>query len=286
MTRYGRIIANTRPNNIEIYLDGIPVLDSEDQIARTPKIILNVSEGIHNVTFSKLGYDTTTVMVNVQEDLDCYARAILATKSIRYPFMLGQQHVESIQPSPGWPALPIPQIPYGNLVANTIPDGAEIYIDGRPVFDSVGKISTTPASVLGIVVGGHDVTFRKKGFSDMNVRIYIENGLYSDAYAELKPIISSPSISSPSMLQSVSVQAKGEITIDTTPGGAEIYIDSKLMYDNNGNPIRTPAKLTLNEGWHDMVVYLEKFCREATPIYVYPNSITSVNKKLFTPPCV
>ena len=279
MTRFGRIIANTRPNNIEIYLDGMPVLDSDGQIARTPTIILNVSEGIHNVTFSKLGYDTTTVMVNVQECLYCYARAILATKSIRYPLMLGQQHVESTQPSPGWPALPIPQIPYGNLVANTIPDGAEIYIDGKPIFDSIGKVLTTPASVLRIVVGKHDIIFRKKGFSDMNLEIYIENGLYSDASATLVPIISS---SQPMIIM---IPEKGEITIDTTPSGAKIYIDGKLMYDNNENPIRTPAKLTLNDGWHDLVVHLEKYCREPTPIYIYGNMTTSIHRNLFQSPC-
>ena len=277
--KLGRIIANTRPTGLDIYLDGKPVLDSPGNIARTPTLILNVVTGPHNVTFSKLGYDTTTVMVYVQEGLDCYARAILTTKSIRYPFMLGQQHIESTQPSPGWPTLPIPQIPYGNLVANTIPDGAEIYIDGKPVFDTIGKVLTTPASVLGIVVGKHDITFRKKGFSDMNLEIYIENGLYSDAYAELKPIISA----SQSMVDRI--LAKGEITVDTTPGGAKIYIDGKLMYDDNENPIRTPTKLTINEGWHDMVVYLEKFCREAVPIYIYGNMTTSIHRNLFQQPC-
>ena len=130
MTRFGKIIANTRPSNVEIYLDGIPILDSEGQIAKTPIIILNVSEGVHNVTFSKSGYDSITIMVNVREGLDTDARAILATKFMRYPNMLSGElkPIESSQPAPGWPALPIPQIPFGNLVANTIPDGAEIYI--------------------------------------------------------------------------------------------------------------------------------------------------------------
>ena len=275
--KLGRIIANTRPTGLDIYLDGKPVLDPPGNIARTPTLILNDVIGPHNVTFSKLGYDSTTVMVYVQEGLDCYARAILTTKSIRYPFMLGQQHIESTQPSPGWPALPIPQIPYGNLVVNTIPDEAEIYIDGKPIFDSIGKILTTPASVLGIVVGKHIVRFRKRGYSDENVDVYIENGLYSDAYAELKPIISSS--------QSIVDRVKGEITIDTTPAGAKIYIDGKLMQYNNENYIRTPAKLTLNEGWHDMVMYLEKYCREATPIYIYGNTTTSIHRNLFQPPC-
>ena len=265
-------------------MDGIPILDSEGQIAKTPTIILNVSPGIHNVTFSKSGYDSTTIMVNVREGLDTDARAILATKFMRYPMMLSSTEelkpsIESSQPAPGWPALPIPQIPYGYLVTNTIPDGAEIFIDGQPILDTVGKVLTTPASVLGIVVGKHTVTLRKKGYSDTNIDIFIENGLYSDAYAILRPIMTT---SKPIIILE---PAKGEITVNTLPGGAKIYIDSKLILDDVGTPIRTPATLILNEGHHDLVVYLENYCREFGPIYVYPNAKTYVHKDLYGPPC-
>ena len=282
MLRFGKIIANTRPSNVEIYLDGMPILDSEGQIAKTPTIILNVSEGVHNVTFSKDGYDNTTVMVTVREGLDTDARAILATKFMRYPNMLSpteSKSIESSQPAPGWPALPIPQIPYGYLVANTIPDGAEIFIDGQAIFDTVGKVLTTPASILGIVVGKHTVSFKKKGYSDTNIDVFIENGLYSDAYAILRPIMIG---SKPIVILGL---AKGEITVDTTPAGAKIYIDSRLMVDDLGTPIRTPVTLTLNEGYHDLGVYIEKYCREFGPVYVYPNAKTYVHRNLYSPPC-
>lgn len=280
----GRIVANTRPTGLDIYLDGKPVLDSTGNIAKTPSIILNVQKGFHNVTYSKPGYDTTTITVNIQEGLDTDARAILATKFMRYPMMLSpteelKPSIESSQPAPGWPALPIPQIPYGYLVANTIPDEAEIYIDGQAVFDSVGKVLTTPASILGIVVGRHTVTFRKKGYSDSIVEIDIDNGLYSDAYAVLRPLMTG---SKPIVILG---PAKGEITVDTTPAGAQIYIDSRLMVDDKGNYVRTPVALTLNEGYHDLGVYLEKYCREFGPIYIYPNTKTYVHRDLYGPPC-
>lgn len=359
MTKYGRLIVNTRPGNVEIYLDGQPVLDSLGIIAKSPTIILNVSEGIHNVTFSKDGYNDITVMVNVREGFDSDVKAILNTSQIRYPMMLSaksnmyhtcsmlnaaiedefkaileyselleiiedqytknikdiledetEHYVElkkiaeemqcseissqspakstdppitlagsSAQPAPGWPALPIPQIPYGHLVANTIPDDAEIFIDGQAVFGTVGKVLTTPASILGIVVGKHTVSFRKKGYSDTNIDVFIENGLYSDAYAVLRPIMigSKPIV--------ILGPANGEITVDTTPGGAKIYIDSKLVVDNMGNYVRTPVTLTLNEGYHDLGVYIEKHCREFGPVYVYPNAKTYVHRDLYGPPC-
>jgi hypothetical protein len=278
--KLGRIIANTRPSGIDIYLDGKPVLDTEGRIAKTPTIVLNVTEGAHNVTFCKSGYDDTTIMVNIKDGLDTYARAVLSTKFIRYPMMLSHEpSIESGQPAPGWPALPIPQIPIGYMVATTIPDGAEIFIDGQPIFDTVGKVLTTPASVLGIVTGKHTVTFRKKGYSDENIGVYIENGLYSDAYAVLKPIMTT---SKPIIILT---PAKGEITIDTSPSGAEIYIDSELILDSMETRIRTPTTLILNEGWHDLVLHLEHYCRESAPIYVDSNIPTFIRKNLYKEPC-
>lgn len=194
-TKIGRIVVNSRPTGLYVYLDGKPILDSSGRIAKTPIIILNVTEGVHNVTFSKPGYDDTTIMVEVQEGLDCDARAILSTRSIRYPMMLSQKEQSksspnppgSLQPAPGWPALPIPQIPYGYLVANTIPDGAEIYIDGQAVFDTVGKVLTTPVTIINITTGRHKITFIKDRYFDEDVYVYVENGLYSDAFAILRP---------------------------------------------------------------------------------------------------
>lgn len=87
-TNTGRIIVNTRPTNINIYLDGQPVLDYSGNIAKSPTIILNVSEGIHNITFSKDGYVNTTVSVIVRGGLQSEAKAILNTIQIRYPNML------------------------------------------------------------------------------------------------------------------------------------------------------------------------------------------------------
>jgi hypothetical protein len=88
MTKYGRLIVNTRPIDLEIYLDGQPVTDSLGRMAKSPTMILNVSEGIHNVTFIKDGYNSTTVTVNVQEGTDSDVRAILNTSQVRYPMML------------------------------------------------------------------------------------------------------------------------------------------------------------------------------------------------------
>lgn len=187
-TKFGHIIVNTRPGGAEVYLDGRPILDSQRRIAKTPSMILGVSEGAHNVTFIKLGYNDTTISVNVLEEQSAEAYAILNTTMMRYPVMLSSSPStdQSLQPAPGWPALPIPQVPYGHIVANTIPDRAEVYLDGQPVFDSVGRVATTPVTVLDISTGVHKVTFKKQGYFDENVDVLIQNGLYSDVGAVLR----------------------------------------------------------------------------------------------------
>ena len=186
----GRIVANTRPSKADIYLDGEVVMDISGEIAKTPTIIYDVYEGIHDVTFSRIGCNDITVTVNVQKGSYCHARALLNTSMFSYPSMLSDSNgsQQSLQPSPGWPYLPIRQVTYGHMVTSTIPDGAETYLDGQPVLDINGKIATTPSSVTGIITGIHIVTFKKAGYIDTSITIEIQNGLYSDARAILQPI--------------------------------------------------------------------------------------------------
>ncbi len=186
--RSGNIIADTRPGRADIYLDGEVVIDPSGKIAKTPTIIRNVSEGMHTVTFSKSGYSDITILANVSQWNDYHAKALLNTSMFSYPMMLSEE-LQQLQPSPGWPYLPIKQVTYGHLVASTVPDGAEIYIDGEPVLDINGNIATTPSSVTGIVTGVHIVTFKLAGYTDEDVTVYIENGLYSDARAILQPVV-------------------------------------------------------------------------------------------------
>lgn len=378
IAKLGRIIVNTRPVGLDIYLDGQPVLDVTGNIARTPTVITNVVSGPHNVTFSKPGYDTTTVTVNVEEDNDTYARAILATKLIRYPMMLSsteQENIEpeqpyppvpywefpyghiaavtapygaevyidgklvldpsgniaitpviisnvpigghwvtfkkegyhdedipvyvdtgtysdanivlrpkfsvpkipyrasniSLQPAPGWPVLPIPQIPIGYLVANTRPDGAEVYLDGKPVLDTIGRIVTTPVTILNITTGKHKVTFRKDGYFDENVYVYIENGLYSDAYAILRPMVIASALSS----------ALGDLFIDSNPQGAYIYVDGNALIDLNGRAILTPVRITaVREGLHEVQVSLDGYYSKKVFIDIIPDRVNNVSVTL------
>ncbi len=309
----GKLIINTRPGNVEIYLDGQPILDYFGHIAKAPIVILNVSEGIHNVTLSKDGYDTITIMVNVQEGLDSDVKAILNTSMIRYPMMLSTQdpYINSLQPAPGWPALPIPQVTYGHIVANTIPDGAEVYLDGQPVYDSIGNIATTPVTLLGITTGVHSVTFRKKGYSDETVDVLIQNGLYSDAGAILRsiPILSSSlyyPLSSqymdhdnninnmslytepkwymePDYIQPYYLQPRqrGAVHFDTQPHGAIIMVDGQYIINPDTEEyLRTPTTILLFEGRRDFVLKLENHYDVVGFVDVYAGSRVDIFRNM------
>ena len=93
---------------------------------------------------------------------------------------------QQLQPSPGWPYIPVRQVTYGHMVASTSPDKADIYIDDQPVRDINGNIAMTPSSVTGINTGTHMVTFKKVGYIDTSITVEIQNGLYSDARATLQ----------------------------------------------------------------------------------------------------
>lgn len=181
----------------------------------------------------------------------------------------------TLQPAPGWPALPIPRVPFGHMVVNTMPDGAEIYLDGQPVLDSVGNVATTPASVLDIAVGIHRVTFRKFGYFDENVDVFIENGLYSDVSAVLRPKIE--------VTNQLNLQPKqfGLVYFDTQPHGARIYVDGQLLIDpDTEESLKTPARYNLYEGRHDFTFVLEGHEDASGYVDVFPGVTVNIYRNM------
>lgn len=76
----------------------------------------------------------------------------------------------------------------------------------------------------------------------------------------------------------------GDITIRTDPPGAEIYIDSILATDNEGNCLKTPIKLTLEEGLHRFLFTLAGYYDEWDQIYIYCGSDIQLDRCLMYAP--
>ena len=78
-------------------------------------------------------------------------------------------------------------MPTGIILAYSIPDGADVYIDGISLPTRFGS-ARTPAMIPGISAGTHDVTFRLSGYIGETKTVSIEQGGYATVYAILRPV--------------------------------------------------------------------------------------------------
>jgi hypothetical protein len=188
----GSIVTNTRPANVDVYLDGQPVLDSSGQIAKTPSVLSGIAEGVHMVTFRKEGYNDTTIHVDVAEKSYSDAYAILnPSQMMRYPKMLSASYqdlsyqdlrenevrtMKSIKPL-GIEELqqPIFEVA-GDVVITSYPSGAKIYMDGRLVIDADTKEPILTPTVLAMYMGLHNLKFTMPGYCDKYDVIYVSPG--------------------------------------------------------------------------------------------------------------
>jgi len=91
---------------------------------------------------------------------------------------------------------------YGSLYIDSIPQGAEIYLDGTKTDD------TTPALIEGVETGKRRVTVGKDMFwEDRNV--VVKTNTLTELKVELKE------------------KGRGNLKIESEPGGATVYIDGK-----------------------------------------------------------
>jgi len=78
-------------------------------------------------------------------------------------------------------------MPTGTILAYSIPDGADVYVDGISLPTRFGS-ARTPALIPEISAGTHDVTFRLSGYIDETKTVSVEQGGYATIYAILRPM--------------------------------------------------------------------------------------------------
>ncbi len=78
-------------------------------------------------------------------------------------------------------------MPTGTVLAYSIPDGADVYVDGVALPTRFG-IARTPAMIPGVSAGTHDITFRLSGYLGETKTISVEQGGYATIYAILRPV--------------------------------------------------------------------------------------------------
>ncbi len=76
----------------------------------------------------------------------------------------------------------------------------------------------------------------------------------------------------------------GNITVNTNPQGAMIYVDSMLATDAAGNPFTTPATITLPVGMHRIQMVLSGYYDDWAHVYIYYQSDMQLDRKLMMIP--
>jgi serine/threonine protein kinase len=134
-----------------------------------------------------------------------------------------------------------PVISPGQLTVNSVPDGAQVQVDGRT---DPGWL--TPYTVTGLKPGQHSVAIAKSGFSSETRSVDIGSGAKSMLVIHL-------------------AQLGATVAVASQPAGATVYIDGK----NTGHV--TPAHIMVTErGTHTILVRKEGYLDETTTTALTP----------------
>lgn len=77
-------------------------------------------------------------------------------------------------------------MPTGTILAYSIPEGADVLVDGIS-YPSVFGVSRTPTMVPQIPAGNHTVTFRLSGYIEEIRTVNVSPGGYAAVTAVLRP---------------------------------------------------------------------------------------------------
>jgi hypothetical protein len=77
-------------------------------------------------------------------------------------------------------------MPTGIILAYSIPDGADVYVDGYTMPSRFG-LSRTPAMIHEVAAGTHTITFRLAGYNDETKVVNVAQGGYAAVYGIMHP---------------------------------------------------------------------------------------------------
>jgi len=78
-------------------------------------------------------------------------------------------------------------MPTGTILAYSIPDGAQVLIDGSVAPTRFG-FARTPATIDHVSAGTRNVTFKLPGYVDMTISTEVPQGGYKTVTAILHPV--------------------------------------------------------------------------------------------------
>ena len=76
-------------------------------------------------------------------------------------------------------------MPTGTILAYSVPDGADVFVDGIRVPSKFGGIARTPAVIPEVSADKHNITFRLDGYDEETISVDVSQGGYSTVTAIL-----------------------------------------------------------------------------------------------------
>ncbi|MBI5549581.1 MAG: PEGA domain-containing protein [Deltaproteobacteria bacterium] len=145
-----------------------------------------------------------------------YQTQVLSTTS--RPF--GQEHPQPVEPRPDEPLV---QVPLGALSISSVPPGAGIFLDAKPLGEQ------TPTTVEGVALGEHRIRLDLKGYRQAIKAVRVERdgetvGVELELIKDEAP-------------------ALALLTVESNPAGAEVMVDGRTV-GRSPLTVELPAKGT------------------------------------------
>jgi PKD repeat protein len=226
------------PGGASVYIDGSLVAGMTSTVPGEP---LHLTPGSHTVRLTLDGYrdysDTVTVVNGVVTQLS--------------PVLVKITSATTSSPSATTTSPPAT----GSLQITTIPDGAAVLVDG-------GSRGTTPVTISGLAAGSHTVTLTKAGYTDYQTTLSVAGGKTTPLNVKLvagqgTPAATKTTTTAPSETVSIPVSpppsVPGNLTVRSTPAGANVYIDGEKVGT-------TPVQVQdLKPGSHKLLLTLQGY---------------------------
>lgn len=157
----GSINFTSVPDGAEIWLENKTTGLTEFTDKYTPGTILDISIGTYTFTLKSPGHMNATGIITVVGGVISHVYAVL----------------------------PLVSAIVGNLIISSVPQGADIYIDGTKQLDISGQPIITPTTIELSPKIGYNVTLKKAGYNDYSTIVDIIAGQASYVGVTLSPLV-------------------------------------------------------------------------------------------------
>ncbi|MDE4907811.1 PEGA domain-containing protein [Methanogenium marinum] len=143
----------------------------------------------------------------------------------------------------------------GSLNINTVPTGADIYVDGHYLAES-------PFVVTNLAPGSHTVRLHKAGYDEYLRTVTVNAG-------QQTPV---------TVTFTTQQSTMGSIEVGSTPGGSSVFLDGKYM---GQTPVSSYFDLTsVSEGSHTIRITHTDYDDYTQTVYVKGGNVMTVNAQL------